>query len=140
MDKFSQIRPIVLGLIKRDGKVLVEEGHDKIRKETFYRFLGGGIEFQEKSNEALVREFKEELDVDIKVGKYLGLLENIFVSNGKKAHELVLLYEGSILDKDYKETYHIVDDGSEMDATWIEIEKFKNRELILYPEKVIEYL
>ena len=140
MNKFTQIRPIVLGLIKRDGKVLVEEGYDKIRKETFYRFLGGGIEFQEKSNEALVREFKEELAVDIKVGKYLGLLENIFVSNGKKAHELVLLYEGSISDKDYKEKYHIVDDGSEMDATWIEIEKFKNGELILYPEKVIEYL
>jgi 8-oxo-dGTP pyrophosphatase MutT (NUDIX family) len=140
MDKFNQIRPIVLGLVRRGDKVLVQEGYDKVRKETFYRFLGGGIEFQEQSSSALKREFKEELGVDINVGDYVGLLENIFVSNGKKAHELVLVYEGSISDKDYKENYHIVDDGTEMDATWIEIEKFKNRELILYPEKVIEYL
>ncbi len=140
MDKFNQIRPIVLGLVRRGDKVLVQEGYDKVRKETFYRFLGGGIEFQEQSSSALKREFKEELGVDIVVGDYVGLLENIFVSNGKKAHELVLVYEGSISDKDYKENYHIVDDGTEMDATWIEIEKFKNRELILYPEKVIEYL
>ena len=140
MDKFNQIRPIVLGLVRRGDKVLVQEGYDKVRKETFYRFLGGGIEFQEQSSSALKREFKEELGVDIVVGDYIGLLENIFVSNGKKAHELVLVYEGSISDKDYKENYHIVDDGTEMDATWIEIEKFKNGELILYPEKVIEYL
>ena len=40
--------------------------------------MGGGIEFLEKSEDALKREFKEELNIDIKVGKFLGISENIF--------------------------------------------------------------
>ena len=58
MDKFKEIRPIALGLAIRDGKVLVSEGYDKVKNQTFYRCLGGGIEFLEKSDEALKREFK----------------------------------------------------------------------------------
>ena len=79
MDKCNQIRPVVLGLVRRGDKVLVQEGYDKVRKETFYRFLGGGIEFKEQRSSALKREFKEELGVDIVVGDYVGLLENIFI-------------------------------------------------------------
>ena len=43
----------------------------------------GGIEFLEKSEDALKREFKEELNIDIKVGKFLGISENIFNYKGK---------------------------------------------------------
>ena len=37
MDKFKEIRPVVLGLVRRNNKILVSEGHDKNKKETFYR-------------------------------------------------------------------------------------------------------
>ena len=47
MDKFKEIRPVVLGLVRRNNKILVSEGHDKNKNETFYRCLGGGIEFLE---------------------------------------------------------------------------------------------
>ena len=53
MDKFKEIRPVVLGLVRRNNKILVSEGHDKNKNETFYRCLGGGIEFLEKSQDAL---------------------------------------------------------------------------------------
>lgn len=140
MDKFKEIRPIVLGLLKRDGKILVSEGYDKVKDQHFYRSIGGGIEFLEKSADALKREFKEELGVDIKIGKYLGIAENIFTFNGKNGHELILFYEVEIDDKDYKEKYHIVDGSTETDAVWIDIEDFKSRKLRLYPEEVFEYL
>lgn len=78
MDKFKQIRPIVLGLVTKDNKILVSEGYDKTTNQTFYRCLGGGIEFQEKSNEALKREFLEEIGKDIIVKDFLGISENIF--------------------------------------------------------------
>lgn len=140
MDKFKEIRPIVLGIVKRGNKILVSEGYDKIKNETFYRSIGGGIEFLEDSKIALKREFKEELNIDIKVGKFLGINENIFVYNGKNAHELILFYDVSINEPDYKEKYHIVDDNCETDAMWIDIDKFKNKELKVYPEQVLEYL
>ena len=83
MDKFKEIRPIVLGIVKKGNKILVSEGYDKVKDETFYRCIGGGIEFLENSKEALKREFKEELNVDISVGEFLGIAENIFTYNGK---------------------------------------------------------
>ena len=140
MDKFKEIRPIVLGIVKKENKILVSEGYDKVKDEVFYRSIGGGIEFLENSKEALKREFKEELNIDINIGSFLGINENIFNYNGKNAHELILFYNVEIKDKDYKEKYHIIDDNCETDAMWIDIDKFKNRELKIYPEQMFEYL
>ena len=71
MNKFEEIRPIVLGLAFKDNKLLVSEGFDKIKNQTFYRCLGGGIEFLETSQEALKREYKEELGIDVNIDNYL---------------------------------------------------------------------
>ncbi len=140
MDKFKEIRPIALGVVRNGDKLLVSKLYDKIKKQEFYRCLGGGIEFLEKSEDALKREFKEELNVEIKVGKFLGISENIFNYKGKDAHELVFFYEASIDEKDFKENYHVIDDSSESDAMWIDVNRFKNKELILYPEEIFKYL
>ena len=77
MDKFKEIRPVVLGLIVKDHKLLVSEGHDSVKNNVFYRCLGGGIEFLEKAETALKREFQEELGIDIKVKDYVTHFENI---------------------------------------------------------------
>lgn len=122
MDKFKEIRPIVLGLVRNGNKLLVSKGYDKLKEQEFYRCLGGGIEFLEKSEDALKREFKEELNIDIKVGKFLGISENIFNYKGKNAHESV------------------IDDDSETEAMWIDINRFKDKELTLYPEQIFKYL
>ncbi len=140
MDKFREIRPIVLGIVKKENKILVSEGYDEVKNEVFYRSIGGGIEFLEDSKEALKREFKEELNIDISVGDFLGIAENIFTYNGKNAHELILFYNVNIKNEDYREKYHIIDDNCETDAMWIDINKFKNKELKLYPEQMFKYL
>ncbi len=140
MDKFKEIRPIVLGVIKRGNKLLVSKGYNKANNQEFYRCLGGGIEFCETSIDALKREFKEEIDIDIEVGEFLGIAENIFNFEGKDAHELVLFYEAFIGDKDYKDKYLQVEDGVRGETEWIDIEKFKDGEFILYPEQIFKYL
>ena len=140
MDKFKEIRPIVLGLVKNDNKLLVSKGYDESKNLEFYRCLGGGIEFLEKSKDALKREFKEEINIEIKIGKFLGISENIFNYRGKDAHELILFYDAYIKDKDYQEKYDLVDDDSETEAIWVDINKFRNKELILYPEQIFKYL
>ena len=140
MNKFKEIRPIVLGLVRNGNNILVSKGYDESKKLEFYRCLGGGIEFLEKSEDALKREFKEELNIEIKVGKFLGISENIFNYKGKNAHELVLFYDAYIDNKDYQEKYKVIDDNSETEAIWIDIDKFKNKELVLYPEQIFKYL
>ena len=140
MDKFKEIRPIALGLAIKNNKLLVSEGFDKVKNETFYRCLGGGIEFLEKSEEALKREFLEEINVDITVKDFLGISENIFTYQGKKAHELILFYSIEISDENYQEDYKVIDDHGETIAKWIDINEFKNKNKILYPEEVFKYI
>lgn len=139
MDKFKEIRPIAIGIVKKGNKVLVGEGFDKVKNQTFYRSLGGGIEFLETSKEALKREFKEELKIDIEVKELLSVKENIFKYKGKDAHEIVFLYNVEMKDEDVKEKYHIID-TYESDAVWVDIDDFKNNKKIIYPENTVKYL
>ena len=140
MDKFKEIRPVVLGISKKNNKILVSQGYDKKTGQTFYRCLGGGIEFLETSQEALKREYKEELNIDIEVGEFCGIAENIFEFEGNKAHELILFYYIKIKESDFKEEYHMLEDGGENDAFWIDIEDFKSNNKILYPQQIFKYL
>lgn len=81
MDKFKEIRPVVIGIARNGSKILVSEGRDKVKNQTFYRCLGGGIEFLERSEDALKREYKEELGVDIEIEKYLRIgRKHIYIS------------------------------------------------------------
>ena len=140
MDKFKEIRPIVLGLAMKDNNLLVSEGFDKIKNQFFYRCLGGGIEFQERSYDALKREFLEEINTNITIKDFLGISENIFTYEGKDAHELVLFYSIDFSNEDYKDEYIVNDDNGQSKATWIDISEFKNGNKILYPEEVLRYI
>lgn len=140
MNRFPKIRPIVLGVAIKNGKILVSEGYDSIKKQTFYRCLGGGIEFLEKSDEALKREFLEELGIKINLKDFLGLAENIFTFEGKDAHELVFFYSIDINDSDYKDEYIILDMEKDNIAKWVSIEDLKSKKQIIYPQEVLKYL
>lgn len=82
----------------------------------------------------------EEINTDIKVKDFLGISENIFTYQGKKAHELILFYSIDISDDNYQEVYKVIDDHGETIAKWIDIEEFKNKNKILYPEEVFRYI
>ena len=138
MNKFEEIRPIVLGLAIKDGKLLVGESFDKVKNQTFYRCLGGGINFLERSEDALKREFKEEINSTITVKDFLGVSENIFVYQGKNAHEIVFYYSVIIPEADIKEEYYIQE--SKSIAKWVDIQDFKDGSKILYPEEVFQYI
>ena len=140
MNKFKEIRPIALGIAKKDNKILVSKGFDKVKNQTFYRCLGGGIEFLETSREALKREYKKELNINIDVKEFCGISENIFTYQGKDAHEIIFFYNIELNENDIKEKYHIIDDNCETDAYWIEIDEFKSNKKILYPEQIFKYL
>ena len=141
MDKFKDIRPIALGIAIKENKILVMSGYDPKKDQHFYRCLGGGIEFLERSEDALKREFKEELDKDITVGKFLGISENIFNYNGKDAHELVLFYSIDIEENNTNNTYKILDETDPNTiVSWIPIEDFKSGNRILYPKEVLDLI
>src|SRR5690606_2713562 len=130
------IRNIVICLIQRGDQIFVAEGRDEVKNETFYRPLGGGIEFGELAEVAAIREFKEEMGTDIEVLSYLHTFENIFTFNGSRGHQIVMLLEARFKDMSiYKidETTFTEDDNTVHVAKWINKKMFISREKILYP-------
>ncbi|WP_202879643.1 NUDIX domain-containing protein [Serinicoccus kebangsaanensis] len=96
----ADIRVLSLALIRHPSTaaLFVTEYVDPARDETLHRPAGGGIEFGETSEQALRREFREEFDTELEVGERLGVLENIFVFNGRPGHEYIVVHEASFLD------------------------------------------
>ena len=140
MDKFREIRPIVLGVAIKNGKILVSESIDSVKNQSFCRCLGGGIEFCETSEMALKREYMEELGIPISVKNLIKVVENIFEYEGKNAHEIVFLYEINIDDKYYKDEYKAVEDGKDFVAKWVDISEFVKGNKIIYPTNIITFL
>ncbi|MBD2580311.1 NUDIX domain-containing protein [Oscillatoria sp. FACHB-1406] len=140
--KKPKIRAITLGLIRDETRLFVAEGYDPIEKETFYRALGGGIDFGESSLAAVQREFQEEMQAELANLRYLGCIENIFIYNGTPGHEIVLVYQGDFADSQLYEVDEVefVEGETQGKAVWVEISRFQSGELRLYPEAFLNYL
>ena len=73
-----------------DGKLLV----DKYRTEESYCLPGGYVNLGETSSEGMIREIKEETNLDFKVVKFMGIIENFFTNFDKdKTHEIDFYYK-----------------------------------------------
>ncbi len=138
----ERIRVLALGLIQRDNRVFLSQGYDSTRQLTFYRALGGGVEFGEPSARALEREFWEELQAELRDIEYLGCLENIFTYNGKPGHEIIQLYRCGFVDPKFYECESLQFQEGERTkiARWVAIEPLLHGELTLYPEGFSQYL
>lgn len=56
---------VVVGIIKRDGKVLIAERPPGKPYSGYWEFPGGKIEANESGKEALYRELQEELGIEV---------------------------------------------------------------------------
>lgn len=139
----EKIRPIVIGIFRKGDVILVFEGYDPIKEETFYRPLGGGIDFGEHSRQTLIREIHEELGAEITEVRYLGALENVFTYNGQPGHEIIFVYEAAFVDPAFYELPELTgyeDDDSPFRAIWKPLEIFRRGEAPLYPKGLLGLL
>jgi len=140
----NRIRPLAICVFLNNNRILVAEGFDAVKQQTFYRPLGGGIEFGEASVDTVRRELKEELNVEVAELYYLGALENIFIFNGKPGHEIVQIYDGVLSDSGLYEQAVIVGKEADMDETfkamWKRLTEFESGKSILYPLGLLEML
>ena len=96
---WREIRPVALGAVRRGDELLVGEETDPETDETFYRLLGGGVEFGEHSREAVIREFAEEIGVEFRVERHVGTFEDVFDVDGETGHEIWRVYAGEIVEE-----------------------------------------
>jgi 8-oxo-dGTP pyrophosphatase MutT (NUDIX family) len=138
----KKIRVLALGLIRRDDRIFLSQGYDPVKKQTFYRAMGGGIDFGETSLEGLKREFMEEIQAELTNIKYIACLENIFNYDGQIGHELIQLYQCDFVDPKFYQLEQLT--FSEGDrkkiALWVNIDRCISGELKVVPENFFDYL
>lgn len=142
--KKNKIRPLTICLFRNIGRILVSEGYDSLKKRTFYRPLGGAIEFGERSEDTVRRELMEEIGAQVGELKYLGALENIYVFNGEPGHEIVLVYDGGASPPGLYEQAVIEGNeagiGESFKAVWKSLDEFGEGRSILYPSSLSDML
>jgi len=138
----NKVRPVAICVCRDGERILVAEFHDSKKDQTFYRPLGGTIEFGERGEETVRREIHEEIAADLSEVRYLGMLENIFTYEGQRGHEIMLIYDGHLSDERFyeKETFQGDEEGEPIKVVWKRLNEFGAGKPPVYPVGLLELL
>ena len=133
-----------LGLVLKEDCILLKEqnGPHSKGEGDYYRPIGGTIELGETSAETLMREFKEELSVEVSIEQYVTCLENIFSIHTNIGHEIIQIYLVKLNDPTlYKKERFDIKEGNKMTyAKWIPIVEVEAGQKVLFPNGLPELL
>ncbi|WP_232700804.1 NUDIX hydrolase [Halobacterium wangiae] len=132
----ERIRPVALCVVS-DGEEILVSRDVAPGGEAFFRPLGGGIEFWESSDDAVRREFREELGADLVAVERLGILENRFTYGDQRGHEFVVVFDGAFADDALYERDELrgyeADADERITAEWRALDALVAAEEPLYP-------
>ncbi len=116
------IRVKVLGLAWRDAHLLACEVEDSTGRLKGMRPPGGSIEFGEMREQALAREFQEELGCSVRPSGPWHSFENIYDHEGARGHEFVfavnvMLGDPALYGRDRID--FLESDGTRCVAAWV---------------------
>jgi len=119
----------VAGVLIRGNKLLVQ----REKNGAEYALPGGHVYVGETSEQALVREFKEETGADISCERLIWIEENFWKWNNKNAHGIVFYYLISLKnDSDIADDYfESQKDNCNIVLEWITFDEMKK--LTIYP-------
>ena len=134
----SAIRVKAIGLAWHEGRLLAAEVLDDRGRVKGVRPLGGSVEFGERWQDALEREFAEELGLAVTIEREAGALENIYTHEGAVGHEVIFVADvrlpaGTVQGRD--EIRFNEHDGVPCVARWFDVSLLdQTGEPALYPE------
>ena len=137
------IRVLALAALLWRDHILCAEGYDTVKQQTFFRPLGGEVEFGERAEEAVARELLEEIAMPVEVRACLGVTENLFTYQGQPGHEVVFEYvcapasgsEPATLD-----AITCVEGAYTFTARWLPLAEVIAGARIVYPEGLTDRL
>lgn len=78
----------VAGICMKGNRTLLS----KLKTDDYWAFIGGKVMFGESTEDAVLRECKEELGVDLQIERLLAIVENFFELDGHKWHQYIFFY------------------------------------------------
>ncbi len=117
--------------------LLIEQNRLLITKELFvdeliYKFPGGGLEFGEGLHDCLIREFKEELNLDIEVVQHIFTQEN-FIQSAVNPDDQVLMIYYQVKAKNFEDFKVKTSDIKEL--IWKDLDELKAEDLTMPTEQ-----
>ena len=98
---YINIYPTVAAILEnKRGQILLVERKNPPKKG-YWDLPGGFLEFNENLENALIRELKEELGVNLRGLSYIGSATDLYPYKGITYNIVVAVYKGTIGDKIY---------------------------------------
>lgn len=134
------IRPIALCICRDGDRVLVQPLLDRVTGERFYRVIGGGLEFGERAADALRREWREELGIELPEPSFVGIIENVFTYQARRYHEVVFVFSAPTPEPlRGAGPFELVEaDGTRHHAVWVTMAELESGPMPLYPAGVLD--
>ena len=124
----------VYALLEHNNKVMMI--HEPFQNQLIYKFPGGGLEFGEGTRECLIREFKEELNLEIEIGEHF-YTQDFFIQNAFDTKEQILMIY--YLEKTTDEALNAlkVMDEDIVDILWITRDELDAKQMTLATDKIV---
>ncbi len=117
------------GIIKQDDKFLIM----RVNQTSYFHIPGGHIEIGEDSEQAIIREIKEEIGCDIQETNLFAIQENFWKRNNKICHGLEFYYiikpKNNLEMKDYQRIEKDKGEEKLLDFKWCTQEELKEIDL-----------
>jgi 8-oxo-dGTP diphosphatase len=130
-------------LLNQNNQVLISA--ENYMNKQFIKFPGGGLEFGEGTKDCLIRELKEEANIDIQIVKHLYTTDFFIASVFKKTDQLISIYyqiklqNESDAEKFQLGTPNFPNTATKESLAWMPLNDI-NQELLTFPidKKIIQ--
>lgn len=106
----------------------------RVGDNPYWSLPGGRVEFMESASATVLREMKEELDIECKIIRPLWIIENFFSYKEVKQHEIAFYFLVSCPEQLLKRgnEFEVLENGTtRLHFRWVEISRLQEEEL--YP-------
>lgn len=116
------------GVLIHDNKILLQKP-----KNDDYAIIGGHVSLMETTKETLIREYKEELHVDIEVDNLFAIGEIFFPWGDRMCHQICFYYKIHLRNTDsipmdgIFQGYDVLENKRvDLDFCWISLNEFRS--------------
>ncbi|MEW8956805.1 NUDIX hydrolase [Clostridium sp.] len=120
----------VAGILIKDNSVLIH----KLTSDDFYAFPGGRVEINESTENTIIREMEEELQLKVTVDRPLWVSEHFFTNKEDRYHEVCFYYlikceDNRIFERG--ERFNVTEEDREFEFKWVKLKDLKDE--VIYP-------
>jgi ADP-ribose pyrophosphatase YjhB (NUDIX family) len=138
----GRIRVKAICVLRRGTALLLSFAIDPDTGRRYARPLGGGVEVGERAEDAVCREFREEIGAELTGVRRLGVVENVFTWQRQLHHEVIFVFAADFADRDLyaRESFVVQEAVCDGPAEWVEVARVLGGDPAVYPPELVPLL